>query len=139
MMENRDYKYIIQDTGNLYIGARYSYAELLQDEDIPFKVKAICKRYILTEMDPEDTLESHFYYMDHAHFDYQTYKQLKARIKVSILTEKKGWFGKTSRSYQDKIYPLDAFVKMSPAMKEANGIMIQEIILSKLSLMTFSV
>lgn len=37
MAENRDFKYVLQDFGNLYIGARFTYGEMLENEDIPFK------------------------------------------------------------------------------------------------------
>ena len=43
-----DYKYVMQDAGNLYIGAKYSYEELLEQEMIPFKLKTILIRYVLT-------------------------------------------------------------------------------------------
>ena len=32
-----DYKYVLQDAGTLSLGVKYSYAELMHDEDIPFK------------------------------------------------------------------------------------------------------
>lgn len=30
-----DFKYILQDTGNIYLGARFSYEELLEQEAVP--------------------------------------------------------------------------------------------------------
>ena len=32
MLQDRDFKYILQDTGAIYVGARYSYGELLEEE-----------------------------------------------------------------------------------------------------------
>ena len=90
-----DYKYVMQDAGNLYIGAKYSYEELLEQEMIPFKLKTILIRYVLTEASPETTLESQFYYLEENDFLYETYKQLKVRVKTQIQKEKKTLSGKT--------------------------------------------
>ncbi len=59
--ENRDYKYFMQDTGSIYLGARLSYTEILQDEMINFKYKSIIEHYILKDTDPEPTRESQLY------------------------------------------------------------------------------
>lgn len=137
--ENRDYKYFMQDTGSVYLGARLSYTEILQDEMINFKYKSIVEHYILKDTDPETTLESQLYYMTKEQFSYRTYQQLKARVKISILEEKKGLFGGKKTVYQTKILPLSEFADMNLAQKKAKGVMVQELILSKLGLMAFSV
>lgn len=137
--ENRDYKYFMQDAGSIYLGARLSYAEILQDEMINFKYKSIVEHYILKDTDPETTLESQLYYMTKEQFSYRTYQQLKARVKISILEEKKGLFGKKKTVYQTKLLPLAEFADMNLAQKKAKGVMVQELVLSKLGLMAFSV
>lgn len=137
-MENRDYKYVMQDTGNLYLGSKFSYEEMIYEEDVPFKLKAIIERYILTEIDKESTLESHFYYMKKEGFAYETYRQLKAKVKVSILQEKKNIFGKISKTYVDRLFPLEKFCQLDEKWKKDNGVFIQEVQLSKLSLLTFA-
>ena len=48
--ENRDYKYFMQDTGSVYLGAKLSYAEILQDEMVNFKYKSIVEHYIFKEI-----------------------------------------------------------------------------------------
>lgn len=137
--ENRDYKYFMQDTGSIYLGARLSYTEILQDEMINFKYKSIVEHYIFKDTDPETTLESQLYYMTKEQFSYRTYQQLKARVKISILEEKRGLFGRKKTAYQTKILPLSEFADMNLAQKKAKGVMVQELILSKLALMSFSV
>ena len=42
-----DFKYVMQDTGSIYVGAKYAYEELLEAEAVPFKLKAILTHYIL--------------------------------------------------------------------------------------------
>ncbi|MBD5508309.1 MAG: hypothetical protein HDR05_09760 [Lachnospiraceae bacterium] len=137
--ENRDYKYFMQDTGSIYLGARLSYTEILQDEMVNFKYKSIIEHYILKDTDPETTLESQLYYMTKEQFSYRTYQQLKARVKISILEEKKRIFGGKKTAYQTKILPLSEFADMNLAQKKAKGVIVQELVLSKLGLMTFSV
>ena len=59
-----DYKYNMQDTGNLYIGAKYTLEEIIDEEMIMFKFRLIVERYILPEADLQDTLETHLYYLE---------------------------------------------------------------------------
>ncbi len=136
---NRDFKYFMQDTGSIYLGARLSYAEILQDEMVNFKYKSIVEHYIFKDTDPETTLESQLYYMTVDQFSYKTYEQLKARVKISILEEKKGFLGKKKMGYQSKVMKLNEFVALNLAQKKAAGVVVQELILSKLALMSFNV
>lgn len=136
---NRDFKYFMQDASSIYLGARLSYAEILQDEMVNFKYKSIVEHYIFKDTDPETTLESQLYYMTKDQFSYRTYGQLKARVKISILEEKKGFLGRTKTGYQSKIMKLDEFVSMNLAQKKAAGVVVEELIMSKLALMSFSV
>ena len=53
MPQNQDFKYVLQDFGNIYIGARYSYEEMLKSEEIPYKWKAIIRHYLLKETSPD--------------------------------------------------------------------------------------
>lgn len=137
--QNRDFKYFMQDTGSLYLGAKYSYAEILEDEMVTFKYKSIVEHYILKDTDPETTLESQFYYMTPDQFSCKTYLQLKARVKVSMMTEKKRLFGRTGTAYENKVLKLDDLVGMNLAQKKKCGLVVQELVLSKLALMSFSV
>ncbi len=137
--ENKDYKYFMQDTGSVYLGAKLSYAEILRDEMVNFKYKSIVEHYIFKDTDPETTLESHLYYMTKEQFSYRTYEQLRAKVKINILEEGKTFFGKKKTGYTTKLMPLSAFADMNLAQKKARGVVIQELALSKLGLMTFSV
>ena len=130
--ENRDYKYVMQDFTTVYLGARYTYEELIEAEDIPFKIKTLVNHYIKPELAGENlSLESHFYYMEGKGFAYQTFLQLKTKVKLSILREKKG----VGMRYNTEVWKLQDLVSMPPQEKEKAGIMIQEICFSKLALM----
>lgn len=137
--ENRDYKYFMQDTGSVYLGAKLSYAEIMRDEMVNFKYKSIVEHYIYKDTQPETTLESHFYYMTKEQFSCRTYEQLRAKLKVSILEEKRSLFGKKRMGYTTKLMPLAELADMNLAQKKAKGLVIQELAISKLALMSFSV
>lgn len=130
-----DYKYSMQDTSRLYVGSKYTMGELLEDEDILFKFRMIVERYILPEADREDTLETHLYYLEKGKFLVQTYKHMKARIKVNIIEDKKSLFGKKKREYVTRNLTIDELVEMPVAEKEKKGLVIQELSVSKLALL----
>lgn len=136
---NDDFKYFMQDSSFIYLGAKFSYAEILAQEMVSFKYKSIVEHYILKDTDSETTLESQLYYMTPDQFSYKTYLQLKARVKVSMLVRKKRLFGGEKTVYENKVMKLDEFVGMNLAKKKQCGMVVQELALSKLALMAFSV
>lgn len=138
-LQDNDFKYYMQDTSRLYFGARYNYVELIEHEMVPFKFKSIIEHYIMKDTQPDTSLESQFYYMTPEMFSYKTYMQLKTRVKVCLLVEKKSLFGNPKMVYRNKVFTLEEFVKMNLAQKKKYGVKIQEIVLSKLAMMSFSV
>lgn len=139
IIQDNDFKYVLNDTSYIYIGARFSYKEMLEEEMIAFKLKTIISQYILKDVDEETTLESHFYYLTSDSFAYKTYRELKVKIKVSIPQEKRSLTGRVRYIYQDKVYTLKEFEELNLARKKQLGLIVREIILSKMGLMTFAV
>ncbi len=139
IIQDNDFKYVMQDTGSVYLGARFSFGELLDAEMMPFKLKAIISHYVLKEAEKETTLESQFYYLEKGTFLYETFDQLKIKIKVNVLEEKTGIFGKKKSKYVEKRLSLKELTDMNLAKKKMTGIIIREIIVSKLAMMGFSV
>lgn len=129
-----DFKYSMQDVSRVYVGCKYSFEELLDDDDLLFKFRLIVERYILPEADPEDTLETHLYYLEPESFVVKLYNRIKARVKVSVIEEKKSLFGKAKRQYVTKQLTLDELVGIPPEEKERQGMVIQELSVSKLAL-----
>ncbi len=132
-----DFKYMLQDVGRIYIGAKYTYRELMENPELNFKFKSIIEHYLFRETNPDTSLESDFYYMEPGSFSYRTYEQLKIKLKISILTDKKGRQGKTRRVYREKILTLEELAEIPLAAKKRDGIVVQELILSKLALVSF--
>ena len=136
-MENKDYKYTMADYSNIYLGAKFTYRDVLEHPDVNFKLKAIIERYFLNDLDPDTTLESHFYYMKKDEFAAKTYEQLKVKVKFNILEEKKGLFGKSKNVYVSKTLPIRKFMEINLAKKKAGGVVISEIAFPKFALMGF--
>ncbi len=139
MIDYQDYKYIIQDTGKLYIGAKFEFGEVAKEEELPFKFRSIIMKCVLPELQSDSTFESVFYYMQPEGYLYEMFLQLRTKIKVSKLTKTKNLFGKVSYVYKEHLYKLSELVALSPKEKEALGMLIQEIQCSKLAVMTFSI
>ncbi|MBQ2100146.1 MAG: hypothetical protein II477_03625 [Lachnospiraceae bacterium] len=125
-------KYVMQDVGTLYVGTKYTFEEILESEEIPFKFRLLCERYLLPEADREDTLETTLYYLDPKSFVVKILKQLKAKVKVNVLVAKKD-----KTEYTTKNLTIDELVAISPAEKESQGFVIQELSVSKFALMAF--
>lgn len=134
-----NYKYSLQDTAKVYIGAKYTFAELLDQDEVAFKFRLIVERYILAEkeVDPQDTLEIHLYYLKPDSFLVKIYDRIKARVKINIIEEKKRIFGRGKKRYVTKELNIRELVAMTPEEKEAKGVVIQEISMSKLALAAF--
>lgn len=130
-----DYKYSMQDVGRLYVGSKYTMGELLDEDDLNFKFRMIVQRYILPESDLSDTLETHLYYLEPGSFLVKVYQQMKARVKVNVIEEKKSLFGQTTQNrYVTKTLTLEQLCAMPPSLKEQKGLVIQELSVSKLAL-----
>ena len=132
-----DGRYVMQDVGTLYVGTKYLFGEILENEEIPFKFRLLCERYLLPEADREDSLETHLYYLDSKSFLVKIFKQLRAKVKINVLVEKKDRQGRVSKEYVTKNLTVEELTKLSPQEKEAQGVVIQELAVSKFALMAF--
>lgn len=137
--EYQDFKYVLQDVGRVSLGVKYTYAEMLEDERIPFKLQTIISQYLLKEASPDTTLESEFYYLEKGTFIYNVYHQLKAKAKVRTQTVKKNLFGKEKVVYKEEVLSVEELADINLARKKASGLLIEEIEISKLGLMTFAI
>ena len=137
-LQDNDFKYVMADVGNIYLGARFTYEELLDQDMTPFKLKAIIRQYILKEAAADTSLESQFYYLEKDTFLYELFSQLKIKVKINTQAEKKSLFGKMSSRYEERVLTLKELTEINLAKKKASGMIIREVIISKLGLMTFS-
>lgn len=141
-----DYKYSVQDTARIYVGCKYTFAEFLEEEEILFKFRLVMQKYILPEADLEDTLETHLYYLTPDSFLVKIYRQMKAKVRVNVLEEKKAFPGIGFRKngnetgaggrmrYVTKQLTVEELASVPPEEKERQGYVIQELSVSKLAL-----
>ena len=117
-LQDNDFKYVMMDTGNIYLGARFTFGELLEQEMVPFKLKTIIRRYFLPETTEDTSLESQFYYLEKGTILYDTFKQLRIKVKVNVQAEKKSFFGKTTCKYEEHSMSLEQLTECHPARKK---------------------
>ncbi len=135
IVNEEDFKYYMQDIERYYFGARYNYEEILNNELVPFKFKTIITKYLKDDVEYNTTLESHLYYMSKEGFDYKIYKQLRSRVRTSRYKNP----DKKEKGFKETIYTIEELTSIDPEEKERLGIIVRELILSKLALFAFSV
>lgn len=133
---DRDFKYAIQDTSHLYLGARLSFQEILEWEDVPFKMKSIVHKYFMEDAQEDDGFVQLFARLQDKSFAYRVCKQLRMKVKAGKYQVKVNRKGEEERRYKSKIYSLDEYLSL---IKEEKELIIEEISVSKLALLAFSV
>ncbi|MBQ9034229.1 MAG: hypothetical protein IJ107_06115 [Lachnospiraceae bacterium] len=132
-----DFKYIIQDLYRLYFGAKCTYSEIMESDETYTRFKALCRNYLITEVDPDTTLESHFYHMSSSDRAAEVYTSLGARVRVNVPTVKKGLLGREQRVYKEEIWKIEDLMELSAQRKSFRGIVISEIQIPKRKLREF--
>ena len=127
-MAERDYKHVIQDVTNLYIGAKLTYGEMLDIDEIPFKFKVILSRYILKEMSRETNIENHIFFMKKEDMSYMIYKKLKAKFRLYVFDEEK-------ESYIAHDLKIEDIVDDEYLHENMNTIFVEEMHISKINLL----
>ena len=72
-------------------------------------------------------------------FLYDTFCQLRVRVKVNVQAEKRTLSGAGRLRYVERVFKLKELADINLAKKKASGMIIREIMISKLGLLTFSV
>ncbi|MGN1314134.1 MAG: hypothetical protein ACI4VG_03865 [Lachnospiraceae bacterium] len=134
-MENQDFKYVCQDMTNLYIGARYTYGELMALDEIPFKLKTILSHYMLKEVAEDTKIEDHIFYLDKNSLSFLVYSQMKAKFLLSVWQEKEG---KRPAGYRRRTCRIEEIVDSSELKEKMHQIIVEEVHITKLGLMKVS-
>lgn len=130
-MAERDYKHVVQDVTNLYIGAKLTYGEMLDMDEIPFKFKIILSRYILKEMSRETNIENHIFFMKKEDMSYMIYKKLKAKFRLYVFDDKK-------ESYLAHDLKIEDIVDDEYLHENMNTIFVEEMHIGKINLLSVS-
>lgn len=132
--QNHDFQYVMQDVSRVYIGAKYTYQELMGLDEVPFKLKAILSHYILKEVAGDTTLENHIFYMKDTDLSYMVYHQMKASFKLDfpVLSKKGTW------QYKSAYHTIEEIVHNEEWQKNKDQIVVEEMMLSKMRIMLMS-
>ena len=130
-MADRDYKHVVQDVTNIYIGGKLSYGEMLDLDEIPFKFKVILSHYILKEVSRETTIENHIFFMKKEDMSYMIFKKMKAKFRLYVFDEDK-------QSYVGKEYKIEDIVDDEYLHENMNTIFVEEMHLYKINLLEIS-
>ena len=132
-MADNDFKYVLQDFSNIYIGARSSYGELAENEDLPHKLREVIVRIFLTETTEDTTPENHLFSLTKDSASYRALKKMKARFRMSVWEEADGKKRKKS-GYVNREYGLDEIVDSGELHAKKDSIIVEEMHISKLGL-----
>ncbi len=135
-MDDKDFKYFLQDFGNLYIGAGYSYGELMELDETPFKLKMLLSRYVLREVAPETKIWNHIFFLERDSMSYLVYKKMKARFHLRIWQEVRG---KKGAGYEPRVCGIEEIVDSCELSEKKDEIIVEELHITKLGLMGVSV
>ena len=121
-----DFKYVLQEVSRTTIGARFTYAELLDHEHVPFKLRLIIERLILPCADASETIADHMLRITPDDPNFRIYRQLKTKIKYFVPKETGGYTERTG-GIED--------LQKAVSTDSSATLIVQEIIISNLALM----
>lgn len=129
-MEDRDYRLVLQDMTNVYIGARLTYAELMDMDEVPHKLKSILDHTILTEIHRNTTISDHVFFIDKDDVSYKVYSDLHAKFRLNIPTE-----NGDGVHYSSKEYSVEEIVSSQELHDRMDVIWVEELHIGKLYLL----
>lgn len=97
---NMDFKYVLQDFNNVYIGARLTFAELCEQDDTPQRLRTAVFQYVIPEVGEEIRICDALSSMTKDSKLAMVLKQLRCKIKTvkpKIKVDKKEEAGQNMR------------------------------------------
>ena len=135
--QNEDFQYFLSDLYRYYFGVRFSYEELLEDDRIPARFKAVIRHYLLPLVSRETTLESHLYHMLPGDPAYEIYDGLDARIRMTAPIVHRTFTGKEEILYRETIQSVKELAAVPPGEKEKKGYSLCELQIPRRKLREF--
>lgn len=139
MKDNNDFKYVIQDTGNIYFGKELTYAEMMDRDDVPFKFQAIIGSYFSKDTELTNKMSEHILQITKEEFSYRIYDQLKLQVHFFYKEEKVGLFGQKKEKWVHKTCKMQEFLQNYKEKVIKGEATIEDISISKLGLMAISI
>lgn len=138
-VKNDDFKYVIQDMNNVYLGRELTYAEMLDREDIPFKFKALINVHIQRDTDLGLKISEHLLQISREDFSYRIFEQLKLAVRICYKETKKGFGGRVKEKWIHKACPVKQFCEEYRAAAAEGSVQVEDVSISKLALMVISI
>ena len=116
-----------------------TYFEMMERKDVPFKFQAIINTYISKDVDLNVKMSQHILEITKDAFSYRVYEQLKVSVRIYFKVQKKGFGGKIKEKWEHKTCSFNEFCDKYRDGVIAGNIEIEDVSISKLALMAFSV
>ena len=129
--EYRAFAYVQQDVSHVYIGAAFTYGELMERDDIPFKFRAILAHYMLKEVAADTTLSDHVFFLQQDDLSCLAYRQMKARFKMSVWQEANG---RKKAGYVSRTYTIDEILEDKELRRNMDITVVEELSFKKFAL-----
>ena len=130
-MDDNAYKYVLQDFTNVYIGALFTFEELIASDDCPVRFKDFVIRVICKDGDRNVTISERLLEIKENDEVYSQLQKLKLKIKVTHLLKSLDKHGNEKDTYETKELSIEDFVKDDYVHDEPGEFLIQEISFKK--------
>ena len=134
-----DFKFVMQNFSDIFIGLRLTYSELGDAEDTPQKLKTAVFMYILAEAGEDIRICDHLLTIDEKSKTYDVFARLKGKFRVMLpvqITDRKG---NVKTEYREKILTIQQLVGDEELKKQINPDYMMEYKFSKLHLGSLAV
>ena len=129
-MEDRDYKLLLQDMTNVYIGGRLSYDQIMNMDEAPHRLKSILDHTILKEVDRHTTISDHVFFIKEGDISYSVYHDMRARFLLNIPS-----YELDGIHYHSREYTIDDIVNNASMHEMMDVIFVEELHIGKLYLL----
>ena len=130
-MDDNAYKYVLQDFTNVYIGALFTFEELIASDDCPVRFKDFVIRVICKDGDRNMTISERLLEIKENDEVYSQLHKLRLKIKVTHLLKSLDKHGNEKDTYETKELSIEDFVKDDYVHDEPGEFLIQEISFKK--------
>ena len=139
MGNENDFKFVMQNFSDVFIGLRMTYSELGDAEDTPQKLKTAVFMYILPEAGEDIRICDHLLTIDEKSKAYDVFARLKGKFRVMLPVEITDRKGRTRTEYREKILTIRQLVGDEELKKQINPEYMMEFKFSKLHLGSLAV
>ena len=139
MGNENDFKFVMQNFSDVFLGLRMTYNELADHEDTPQKLKTAIYMYILPEAGENIRVCDHILMVNEKSKAYDVFARLKGKFKVMIPVEITDRKGKTRTEYREKNLTIQELVGDEELKKQIHPEYMMEYKFSKLHLGSLAV